>query len=525
MSLLFTYKHLWCLLVIWWGIGFAALGQNPKKKKNEEKTYEPAQTHRAEIESDSYEEDHWVHPLPDTSLLVISQQNKSWFSKEKFKLSRYNRKLEQIWQTEHEQPESSQLISVTSEDSLTFLLFSVNRDSRKLILFQVSITTGHATHSEHKLPNSNLHIREVAASKGKLFLSALDNAKLTMLLLNPVEEECRHLPAVFGQEEDLADFRVDTLTHAAEFVVVESYGFRSRIQVRRLFPNSDSAGTYFIPPRLDYRNDNHLQNARLTPGDTLHKRLLGTYGYRNGVYASGLFSSDLAGNTKYFDFGQLNHFFDYMSERRQRKLKEKVARNEAKGKTATVKYRLLLHPLQPHPQGYAMVGEVYTPLYSNSPYRTNNYYRYDPSFDAMRYPNLIPTARNGPQSYRYSHALICVFDPEGNLLWDNNYKLKDQTTSSLAPSVETGVTADGRVALAYPDEEKIYYKVVQPNTTHPNDDYLTVRAQTEEERVTETNHEGITHWYGSHFIAHGFQRIRPQEGKSRSVFYLQEIEF
>src|SRR5690606_14443715 len=117
--------------------------------------------------------------------------------------------------------------------------------------------------------------------------------------------------------------RVDTLAKAAEFVVAESNGYRSRLQTKRLNASGGVIGTYFLQPSLEGRQDNTLQTARLTPGDTLSKLMFGTYGYRTSLFARGLFSSDLVGNLQYHDFSKLQYFFEFMTPRRERKMKEK----------------------------------------------------------------------------------------------------------------------------------------------------------------------------------------------------------
>ncbi|MFB9865076.1 hypothetical protein [Rufibacter immobilis] len=488
-----------------------------KKEKDKEKPAPPTQNYRAELESNSFDDEHVVKPLPDSTLLVASFKRSSWFGKDDFTLTRYDRQLKQIWQTKHEHKPNHSLLFVSAERNNIFLLFST-LSNKKLLLYRVNPNTGNATYSEHELPSNNLTLREMEALDGQVFLSGLEGPNLNMLQLNPRQEEVKLLPAVFGMEEDLGEFRVDTLSHAVEFVVAESNGWRSRVQTKRINTKGDVIGTYFIQPEIDYRNYKTLQAGRLTPGDTLSKVLIGTFGYRTSIFSKGLFTSNLAGNVKYFDFSKLDHFFEYLSPRAERRMKAKFARQEAREKPLVLRYRMLLHPVLPHPQGYAIVGEIYYPQYRNN---------IENPYLAGRYPMEMrePRTRNMFNGYRFSHAIACVFDREGNLLWDNSYKLKNLTYPELAPTVEAGVMADGSIALVYPEEEKIWFKTLRPKQSLSNEEKVEVRLQEETEKMVSSNSEGIVHWYGGNFIAFGFQRIRPQTGEARTVFYLQNMAF
>ncbi|WP_205501876.1 hypothetical protein [Rufibacter psychrotolerans] len=502
------------LLLLCWGGTFSAHAR--QRNKDKEKPAPPAQTYRAEIESNSFDDDHTVRALPDSSLLVVSTKNSSWFGKADFVVSKYDRQLQLVWQEKYEHKPSHDLLHIAADRNLIYLLFST-ASSKKLVLYQLRLATGKGSFSEHELPSSYINIREMAALDGQVFLSGLDRQNLNMLHLNPSEEAIKLLPAVFGMEEDLGEFRVDTLTRAVEFVVEESNGWRSRVQTKRMNTKGEVIGTYFIQPEMDYRNDNTLQAGRLTPGDTLTKRLIGTYGHRTSIFAKGLFTSDLAGNLQYYDFSKLSHFFEYLSPRAERRMKAKFARQEAKGKPLVLRYRMLLHPVIPHPLGYAVVGEVYYPQY-----RDNNLYQYSPL--AGRYPELRDI-RSRVDGFRFTHAIVCVFDKEGKLVWDNSYKLKNRTYPLLAPTIEAGVNPQGHITLVYPDEEYIWYKTVRPNASLSDEEKVEVRVREESEKMLTNQTDGIIHFYGSNFVAFGFQRIRPAQGESRTVFYLQNMAF
>jgi hypothetical protein len=133
-------------------------------------------------------------------------------------------------------------------------------------------------------------------------------------------------------------------------------------------------------------------------------------------------------------------------------------------------------------------------------------------------------AANSNPAFRYSHAVLCAFDRQGKLLWDNSFVLKDIVLSGLDPFTQLGF-AGNKVVMAYPYQEEIRYKVVTRDSTSENDLKVPLAGKTPEEKVTSVDNLSLTHWYGPHFLAFGFGRIKPPKGVAREVFILNKVSF
>ncbi|WP_210466392.1 hypothetical protein [Rufibacter roseolus] len=508
-------NHLKFLIVLLfcWGTAFSVQAQ---KNKNREKSAAPAQTYRSELASNSFDNEHHVQALPDSALLLVSMKRNAWFGKNDFVLTKYDRALKPVWETRNEHLPNTGLLFVAAERGKIYLLFST-LTSQKLLLYQVNTNTGLGTVSEHTLPSTDILFKEMAALNGQVFLSGVNKFTLNMLHLNPQQEEIKLLPAVFGTEKDLGEFRVDTLSKAVEFVTAATNGQYAQVQVKRMNSKGDVTGSYFIQPDLNSRANNTLQPARLTPGDTLNKLLVGTYGYRTDKYANGLFISTLAGQIAYYDLYKLSHFFEYLSPGGERRMKAKLARKEERERALVMEHQVLLHPIMPHPQGFALVGEVYYPHYTTL---TKGEFRKENG----RLPNYNDK-RITFDGYQFTHAIACVFDHEGNLLWDNTYKLRNLTHATLDPTLKAGVSPAGNITLVYQEKDFVWHKTLKPNISLTNKEKVLVRLQEKTEKMVTSTNEQIIHWYGSNFIAYGFQRIRPKQGEARTVFYLQNMAF
>ncbi|KAA3436423.1 hypothetical protein [Rufibacter hautae] len=501
------------ILLLCWSLSFTT--QARQRKKEKEKSAAPAQTYRSELASNSFDNEHHVQALPDSALLLVSMKRNAWFGKNDFVLTKYDRQLKPVWETKYEHLPNTGLLFIAAERGTIYLLFST-LTSQRLLLYQVNANTGLGKASEHTLPSPDILFKEMAALNGQVFLSGVNKFTLNMLHLNPQHEEIKLLPAVFGTEKDLGEFRVDTLSKAVEFVTAAANGQRTQVQVKRMNSDGDVTGTYFIQPDLNSRANNTLQPARLTPGDTLNKLLVGTYGYRTDKYANGLFISTLAGQIAYYDLYKLSRFFEYLSPRGERRMKAKLARKAEKERAMVMEHQVLLHPIMPHPQGFALVGEVYYPHYSMI---KGEYVK-----ESGRTPDFNDR-KVRLDGYQFTHAIACVFDHEGKLLWDNTYKLQNLTYSTLDPTLKAGVSPAGNITLVYQEKDFVWHKTLKPNLSITNKEKTLVRLQEKTEKMVTSSNEGIVHWYGGNFVAFGFQRIKPQHGSARTVFYLQNMVF
>ncbi|UOQ72201.1 hypothetical protein [Hymenobacter cellulosilyticus] len=272
---------------------------------------------------------------------------------------------------------------------------------------------------------------------------------------------------------------------------------------------------------MQAESNRSLLTAQLSPGDSTNGLMAGTYTLRDIRYSQGLFATDLTQpltpsgarpSLRFYDFLHLKHFFDFMSPNRQARLRQRGARRLAADREFRLHYRLLMHDLLPSPEGYVLVAEIYTPHYT--------YNRYGFGFTS--------NSRNF-DGYRTTHAIVCGFDRRGNLLWDNTFVLKDVENFHLQETVRIRPLPDGRrYALTYIDDHHIRYKIVDRTTASPND--LEVPVQTTlkpgiKEKSTSTSDTNMQAWYGSRFLAFGYQHVRAPNWSGRDVFFINTVDF
>jgi hypothetical protein len=330
----------------------------------------------------------------------------------------------------------------------------------------------------------------------------------------------------------------DAATRRAEYVLSQTNGRKSRLLLKQLTDRGQLVSSEFVQAE----SDRSLITAQLTPPqDTTARLLMGTYSLRDANFAQGLFATDLRATSgtgaksplRFYDFLRLKHFFDYLKPSRRARLRLRTERRIARSvRPLRWHYRLLLHELLPQPDGgYVLVAEVYYPHY-----RYSNYGSYTGPFNSLgnQYGGFgHPGTYNSRifDGYQTTHALVCGFDRSGTLLWDNTFVVQNLRRSDLEEAVRLQSLPDGRLVLAYLDEHKLRYKLINRAESSPNDHEVPIQTALSTapangaERPADTSQADLLPWFGSRFVATGYQRVRVDNGPDREVFFLNSVVF
>lgn len=469
---------------------------------------EPRQTVRLELAFEPDNSRLEVIPLPDSSLLVYSRKTDAWLRNPTYTITRYDAKLEQVWSSQPELKSEYELVRYFTEAPYTFLVFQAAKPEQ-YIFMQVNLANGAVHQSEYTLDKAEV-IHEFSVLRGRYFIIAGNSydQRPVLLFLDPNTPKPVILPSIYGTESSFSDLLVDPVQGRADVVLTESNGRISRLQVKSFDANGKLLHNHFI---LQQENRS-LLNAEITPGDTLSRLLIGTYGARDLRYAQGFFTHPVTSQPatgEFYSFLQLQHFFKYMKPRREERTRKREHARLAEGKEPVNRYRLLLHDLIVTPTGYVLAAEVYYPQY-----RSNSSV-YAPLRGAFR----------DALGYKRTHVVALGLDKNGILLWDNTFPIPDIVTTDLVHAVEIGSLPDGRFVMAYPENGKIFYRTMAQNNFTSEETSIELLPYEEDEKITSTDFPGLMRWYGQHFIAFGYQRIRASKAPNRTVFYINKITF
>ncbi|MDB5269988.1 MAG: hypothetical protein JWP58_3028 [Hymenobacter sp.] len=496
----------------------------------------PRQPARTELLLERHESEVHVQPLAiDSTVVVLLGRDRPLSNKTKFAFQQYDRDLHLRQEMPLEIGEEIDFDLMCAEGTTVYALFTSHNTAGRLLVaaFDGRVSQTRTQTFETKLSRE---VVELKALDGRLLATVLLNDQLhvTALLLDVATGQMQYLPSVYEPLPTQLTFVADAASRRAEYVLSQTNGRKSRLLLKRLTEKGQLVSSEFVQAE----SDRSLITAQLTPPqDTTARLLMGTYSLRDPTYAQGLFATDLSkgANTgskpplRFYDFLHLKHFFDYLKPSRQARLRLRTERRIARAvPPLRWHYRLLLHELLPQPDGgYVLVAEVYYPHY-----RYNNYGSYTgPLYSGIgnQYGSPYGSARIF-DGYETTHALVCGFDRAGNLIWDNTFVVENLRRSELEEAVRLQALPDGRLVLAYLDEDKLRYKLVRGAESSPNDQQVPIQigagaTDNGAEHATDTYQADLLPWFGSRFVASGYQHVRVERGKDRDVFFLNSVVF
>ena len=499
----------------------------------------PVQNARTELPLEPTDSEVHVQALPaDSTVVLLLGRSKPLSSKTSFSFQQYDQRLHLRHEMALDVPDEFDFSRMCAEGSTVYALFTSRTTPGRLLAAAYNGQLGQSRIQPFETKLSR-EVVELKALDGRLFATVLlnDQQHVTALLLDVATGQMQYLASVYEPLPTQFTFVADAATRRAEYVLSQTNGRKSRLLLKQLTDKGQLVSSEFVQAE----SDRSLITAQVTPPqDTTARLLMGTYSLRGPAdYAQGLFATDLrpvpgaAAGVKqplrFYDFLHLKHFFDYLKPSRQARLRQRTARRMARSvPPLRWHYRLLLHELLPQPDGgYVLVAEVYYPHY-----RYNSYGSYVGPVNNLgnQYGTSPFTNSRIFDGYQTTHALVCGFDRTGALVWDNTFVVDNLRRSELEEAVRLQTLPDGRLVLAYLDEEKLRYKLVNRTEDSPNDQQVPIQTGSgpdaaDAERVTETSQADLLPWFGSRFVAVGYQRVRTEHGKDREVFFLNSVVF
>lgn len=141
--------------------------------------------------------------------------------------------------------------------------------------------------------------------------------------------------------------------------------------------------------------------------------------------------------------------------------------------------------------------------------------------------------------YKYIGALVMAFDMEGNMKWENGFKITDGPLSfSRAKKFDFYELEDEGIKVVYNNGGAIYSKVIYNDKVDSEVSLMKVETKTKDKKVkhlvSRTGEiSGTEFWYDNYYLAFGIQKITSEakakerakdEKKNRTIFYINKLE-
>ena len=396
-----------------------------------------------------------------------------------------------------------------------FLLFRrVDMKRNNMQLYAVSTSKGDYIKYDVKnfipFATTEFQVTEKGALIGGYF-----NQVPVVLYFSFDSQRSKILPGLLNENGELT--QIKTYPDGTFDVLISAVNFKKQqtVWIKNYDENGDLQSNFALEPE----ENKHLIFARAMKTEDNIQLIAGVYGGRNSDYSRGLFLASV-GETglqrlRYYNYGDLENFFNYMKANREKRVKERIERRKIKGKRIRFSYRFLVHEIVPYKNQYILLGEAFYPRYKSV--------EFSPGFFAGGPSNY--GARNGRifDGYIYTHAVVMGFDQNGKLLWDNSFEINDVRTFTLEQFVKLEVQKD-RIALLYLFENELRSKIIQDDQVLEGKTFEPIRTKTDEiVKKDETELSKLDYWYQDFFYAYGIQEItNPGTGKRR-VFFINKI--
>jgi hypothetical protein len=416
------------------------------------------------------------------------------------------------------------LVKTEVREELFFLLFR-NKDYASSDFKIVAVNVRNGQYGTYQVNNlipfiaTDFEITNDAALIGGYF-----NYRPLILHYSFITQKSKILPGFFNEPGELNQMKINEDGSVDVIVCANDYNKKKSLWIRNYSNTGDLIKTTVLQPEDD-KNLIFGRSLKMANGQQV---VSGVYG-RFKEYSRGIFIASVSetGEYKinYYNYGELQRFFNYMRANRQQRVKGRIERRKIKGKKLRFNYRFLVHELIPHEGQYLMLGEAFYPHYSYpSKYQTSG--------------GLIPQLYSNPLSrgdlvfdgYQYTHAVVIGFDKSGELVWDNSFEISDVRSYTLEQFVKLQ-TRNDQLILLYVLDNRIRTKVISNSEIVEGKTFDEIKLKFGDDFIKEraVTTSKLDYWYDDRFYAYGIQQVKNlrdmRVNMERKVFFINKITY
>lgn len=431
------------------------------------------------------------------------------------KLSFYDTNFKHVWEKIVTSNKKLNLNFYEYFDGAFYLIFS-NNTKEDLEVVKIDPETSEINNYKFYVVRGT-QINDFVVKNNKMIIGgSIKNVPLIQQL-DLVTLKTKTLPSIIeGKSVEVQEVFVNAQTNTVNAVISSKLG-KNKIAIVRTFRDPSNKFDDLVI-RSDKKYDFHT--AKVTSISPFEKLVMGSFGLRKSDNTQGFYIAKFVEEEqrflKFYSFTELDNFFGFLGDREQTRVENKAERKKQKGKDLKIQYRLLMHELVKQNDQYVMIGEAYYPVFRRE--RFVDYYGY------RRYYNYR-TVFDGNQ---FTHAIIAGFSEDGDLIWDNSFKINDIKTKTLKERVKAYVESNN-ITLFYNLEGKINKLTIHDNNVDTREETMALTTEYENDQVKKANIGAAEYWYDNYFIAWGYQKIKNDGNidvkKKRNIFYINKMSF
>jgi hypothetical protein len=492
-----------------------------------------------------------VMPLgPDGLLTFLESEEALRTFKKEVIITKYDTALKVQWAHAHALENESNLNMYASQGD--WLYFLIPKLEKNYEFLKLNTHTGQLDVVKYE-KIVEMEVTHFAVLNEVFYMGGLVNGTPVVIHYDHQHSKPKVLPGI--NQLKAAINRIDTDPPSGTMSVILTSDVKKKASFYYMV--YDQAGkqvsSYTAPTEKDY----HLFTFRPYYLGRNDQILFGLYSVSakdkaQGVYVARIKNQEME-QIKVYDFSYLKNFFNYLQPKKKDKMLMRIKDQRQDGNPPKYDYNFFVRDLQFVADKIIFVAESYVPIFSdgspngfarnfsypigawmNTPWSMMpNGFSYNANYDPFSGRVGGGNPNRAPVGYRFKHAIVCAFDFQGKLLWDNSYEYKDLESSQPDQFVQVATDGDA-LRMMHFQEEKLYWKTTRRSL--PVDSLQTIEVPAKEEAektISERDREQVHYWYSNCFLLHGIHELKgvpptnagpaSPADKRKKVFYLAKL--
>ncbi len=444
--------------------------------------------------------DTYTTPMGEYGVLEQMFDKKTQDDKRWFKIQHYNTNLKLVATDSMLISKDMELYTCESDREICYSILRESDDSFLIVAYNTN------THKTNVIEGEYTHkgsMRSLCIDNGYLVFSSTQKKIERIGIVNLKNGDTKysdiHIDGVrdkkiFILENTIIDGEINSLVKVEENVYLMRFGLDGSTHSRIL---------------LTKDMKEYICNASVSKSGGKYF-LTGTYTNKKEGMAQGIYFAQLEGDKfkfiKFYNFLNLKNFTEYMSSKKKAKVERRKEKAEKNGKEYSLNYHIASHKIMSENGYYYYLGEAYYPTYTTTRDGFGGVY----------------ATFNG---YFYTHAVLVKFDNQGNIVWDNCFKMEPREKPFFVKAFVSASLKGNNVSTVFTDGKRLTSKLFRNSDGEVVKDRNTEILETigDGESIKRARYTDSMHWYDENFIVHGNQTVKNSKtNERRRVRYISK---
>lgn len=410
------------------------------------------------------------------------------------------------------------------------MIYQLHRDRRNNFIF-VTVDAAKRTLEtfKGKLPEK-IKFTEIKVLNNKCYLygykvnnfSFFGSSKKYLFTLDLKTKKIKSIPLNFGDVK-LKNISLENcqLLEDAEEVIFSFKVYPSRLEreIHAMVFDKKGDRDQFVVHKSGSGEEN-LVNFSFTKIGKEAYSLAGTYSKSSSSSSEGLFFAIIddqkVQNINYYNFLDLEDFLSYLPEKKQEKIEKKKKRKKNRGKELAFDYNIASHDVIKKDDGtFIFIGEAYYPTYVT--HTTVN-------------ADGTTTTTQVFDGYQYTHAVIAKFNLEGELIWDNCFKMfPGYKPFHEKRFLQVNEEDDKNLSMIFVSTSRITSKSVDLEDGTITREVESEKIELDEDVKLKYSRPDISYWYEDNYLMYGMQTIKDKKAKignrKKTIFFISKVNY